>query len=271
MLGKWIIDNERVNHDLKSNIKIFDLLTNNLSENILIDIAKRVLISLCDPEDIKYICDGENIDYLENYVKNHVIPDKNSDFYPRKSFWGEIISAEILKDFRNHCIPIYKLRHKEKRNASMRSGADIVTCVKHENKVLIALSEVKTKGNIAASGIYKYRCEIEKAYTQLKKNDINEPEIIDYMIKILRYEGKNELAKLFKDDFKNFTNTHREFHIFMVMEKIRWDEDILRLFRNESINLPNLTINILLINDINKLIEDTYELIPKIAEEVINE
>lgn len=273
MLEQWINDNERKNHDLKSNIKVFDLSTNVLSKNILKNLAKRVLISLGRPEDIRFMCEGEDLDYLKEYVTNHVIPEEDikHNFYPRKSMWGEIISAEILKDFRNHFIPIYKLRHKEKRNAAMRSGADTVTCIKNENEISIALSEVKTKGDISSNGVYNYRIEMEKAYDHLKDNDINEPEVIDHMTKILRFEGKYDLAKVFKDYFRNFTNKNREFHIFMIMEEKRWGEDILRLFRNENIILPNLTINILLIDHLEDLIKNTYELIPEIAEEVIYE
>ncbi len=269
-MKQWVDDIEKVYDEVPYNIKVFELLIKDLNEDMIIDIAKRILISLGDPENIKFMCELDEIN-LKDYVIDHVIPDKDNKkiIYPRKSTWGEIIAAEILKDIRGHFIPIYRLRHKNKRNSAMQGGADVVTCVGSEKDFYISLSEVKAKGDLKSRGVYDYRIEVEKAYNHLKDTNIDEPEIIDHMIKILRFERKFELAKIFRGYFKNFKKSNKEFHIFMIMEKSRWGEDILRLFKNETIELPNLSINIFLINNLNQLINRTYETIPEIAEEVV--
>ncbi|MDR0911309.1 MAG: hypothetical protein LBM96_01740 [Methanobrevibacter sp.] len=283
MFTNWIDDVERVTHDLNSKIKVFDLKTIDISESILKDISKRVLISLCNPENVKFQCSGEDLDDLKKYIKNHVIPEKDSlkNVYIQKSTWGEIISAEVLKEFRNHLLPIYRLRHKEKKNFAMRSDADVLSCVCSNDNFFIALSEVKTNGDTYYSP-KKYQGIINDAYCHLLKNDIDEPEVINHMNNLLINEGKYDLAKIFNKHFKNFSKRKKEFHIFLIREKRRWKDDVLKMFKDncikckkkddeyEYITLPNnLIINIVLIDQLNEIINSTYELIPEIAEEVV--
>lgn len=48
-------------------------------------------------------------------------------------------------------------------------------------------------------------------------------------------------------------------------------EQIIELFKENITELPNLTINIVLINSLNELIDETYDTILNIAEELIND
>ena len=57
----------------------------------------------------------------------------------------------------------------------------------------------------------------------------------------------------------------------MIMEKSRWGEQIIDFFKKSPTELPNLTIDIVLINSLNDLIDETYEIILDIAEDVIND
>lgn len=186
--------------------------------------------------------------------------------------WGEIVSAEILNVFRNHLIPIYKLRYKEKKDQAMRGEADVVTCYLDDTPLIIAFSEVKTKGNIKQNGFYEYKKEMKKAEKELLKDNVDKPEILDYIHRILYTKNKNNsLFQIFDDAIKNPNSYKKEFHIFMIMEKNRWDEQIIEFFKENITELPNLIINIVLINSLNELIGETYEIILDIAEDIIND
>ena len=185
--------------------------------------------------------------------------------------WGEIISAEILNVFRKHLIPFYRLRHKEKQNQSMRGEADVVTCYLDDTPLIIAFTEVKTKGNIEQTGFYEYKKEMKNAEKELLKDNVDKPEILEYVHKILSYDDKYELLQKFDDAIKNPNSYKKEFHIFMIMEKNRWGDQIIEFFKEKSTELPNLTINIVLIDSLNELIDETYEIILDIAEDIIND
>lgn len=79
------------------------------------------------------------------------------------------------------------------------------------------------------------------------------------------------MLQKFDEAFNNPKSYKKEFHIFMVIEKDRWGEQIINFFKENITQLPNLTINIVLINSLNELIDETYKTILDIAEEVIND
>ena len=241
-----------------------------ITKGIKKDIAKRVLLSLKDPMYLRFRFNNKTSEEIEKYV-NSILPNRNARFYPQKSTWGEIISAEILNVFREHLIPIYKLRYKERKDKAMRGEADVVTYYFYENTLIIAFTEVKTKGNINSNSSSEYKKEMGKAEKGLLKNNVNEPEILEYLCERLFDEKKYSLLQKFDYAYNNPESYEKEFHIFMIIEKDRWQEKIIEFFKEDVTELPNLTINIVLINSLNDLIDETYEIIPKIAEDIIND
>ena len=153
----------------------------------------------------------------------------------------------------------------------MRGETDVVTCDLNDNPLIISFTEVKTKGDIKNNGFYEYKEEMKKAEKGLLNNNVNHPEILDYICRRLYDEKKYELSQKFDEVFKNPNSYNKEFNIFMVMEKKRWGERIIEFFKENITKLPNLTINIVLINSLNELIDETYEIILDIAEDVIND
>lgn len=271
MLKLWIEENKIEKPDYPNKMEFYkfhEII--KITDEIKKDISKRVLLSLDNPMYLKYKFNSFNSDEIKNYLKKLSLPDENNNFNPQKSFWGEIISAEILTVFRKHLIPVYKLRYKEKKDQAMRAEADVLTYY-FDNHLIIAFTEVKTKGNIKKGGFYEYKKEMVNAEEELLKNDPEKPEILDYVCKRLFDEKKFNLLKIFDYAFNNPDSYKKEFHIFMIMEKDRWGEPIIDFFKEKSTELPNLTINIVLINSLNDLIDETYEIILDIAEDVIND
>lgn len=272
MLKIWIEENKIEKPDYPNKMEFYEFQEKiEITNEIKKDISKRVLLGLENPMHLKLRFDGLSSKEIKEYLMDSTLPNKNDPFNPQKSMWGEIISAEMLNVFKKHLIPFYRLRHKEKQNQSMRGEADVVTCYLDNNPLIIAFTEVKTKGNIKKNGFYEYKKEMKNAEKELLKDDIDKPEILEHMHKILIYDDKYDLLQKFDDAIKNPDSYKKEFHIFMIMEKNRWGEQIIEFFKEKSTKLPNLTINIVLINSLNKLIDETYDIILDIAEDVMDD
>ena len=271
MFELWIEENKLEKPDYHK-MEFFEFQEKiEITSEIKKDISKRVLLGLESPRHLKVRLNNLNSDEIRKCLVDSILPEKENRFHPQKSMWGEIISAEILNVFREHLIPFYRLRHKEKQNQSMRGEADVVTCYFGEGPLIIAFTEVKTKGDIKQNGFYQYKKEMQNAEKELLKDNVDKPEILEYMHKILSYDDKYELLQKFDEAIKNPNSYKKEFHIFMIMEKNRWGEPIIEFFKEKSTKLPNLTINIVLINSLNELIDETYEIILEIAEDVVND
>ena len=233
MLKLWIEENKLEKEDYPNKMEFYEFEEKiEITAEIKKNISKKVLLSLYDPEYLKIRFNNLNSDEIKKDLKESLLPDENALFHPQKSMWGEIVSAEILNVFRNHLIPIYKLRYKEKKDQAMRGEADVVTCYLDDTPLIIAFSEVKTKGNIKQNGFYEYKKEMKKAEKELLKDNVDKPEILDYIHRILYTKNKNNsLFQIFDDAIKNPNSYKKEFHIFMIMEKNRWGEQIIEFFK----------------------------------------
>lgn len=272
MLKLWIEENKVEKHDYPNKMDFYEFHEKiEITPAIKKDISKRILLGLESPRHLKVRFANLSSDEIRECLIDSILPEKENMFHPQKSMWGEIVTVEILNVFRDHLIPFYRLRHKEKQNQAMRGEADIVTCFLDDTPLIIAFTEVKTKGNIEQGGFYEYKKEMINAEQELLKDNVDKPEILEYMHKILVDDDKFELLQKFDYAIKNPDSYKKEFHIFMIMEKSRWGERIIEFFKQEITELPNLTINIVLINSLNELIDETYEIILDIAEDVIND
>ena len=270
MLKLWIEENKMEKPDYPDKMEFYEFQEIEITMEIKKDISKRVLLGLANPEYLQFRFNNSKSGEIRKYLIDSILPNKNVHFSPQKSIWGEIISAEILNVFRKHLIPVYKLRYKEKKDQAMRGEADVVTCYLDEGPLIIAFTEVKTKGDINGN-INEYKREMQKAEKGLLKNNVEKPEILEYMCKRLFDEKKYSLLQKFDEAYNNPLSYKKEFHIFMIMEKSRWGEQIIDFFKESPTELPNLSIDIVLINSLNDLIDETYKIILDIAEDVIND
>jgi len=264
MINKWLKEVKRVNTHY-SKFAVIDLTENDIQEELKElkkFLANQILIHLGSIERLRDMYKGEPKDKLGKYVSDCILPKKGACFNPEQSFLGEIITAEILEKIRKAILPIYKLRYKELRNKAMRGKADVIACNLLGDKPRIIFAEVKSK--------ITYKKKIaEEAYKGLINNNVDVPEIVDYISKILENDDKYNLASLFCKAIINPSFYSKDFHIFLIFEKGKWKEDILKNLNDIEIELPNLTLNLVLIDSLKDLIEEAYSLAPEVAEEIV--
>lgn len=264
MINKWLKEVKRVNaHYTK--FAVIDLTENDMREELKElkkFLANLILIHLDYPERLRRIYKDEPNDKLRKYISDLVLPNKNVLFNPEQSFLGEIVTAEILEKIRKAILPIYKLRYKESRDRAMRGKADVIACKILANRPIIIFAEVKSK--------ITYDKKIaKKAYEGLVLNNIEVPEIVDYISRRLEDRDEYNLVSLFDKAIRDPKSYSKDFHIFLIFEKDKWKEKILEILDTIEIKLSNLTLNVVLINSLKDLIKETYSLVPEVAEEVV--
>ncbi|GAA5818153.1 MAG: Pseudogene of conserved hypothetical protein [Methanobrevibacter sp. CfCl-M3] len=179
----------------------------------------------------------------------------NDGFSSKQSMWGEIIVGSVLEEVKKHLLPAYKLRHREVRDKAMRGKADLVSCKFENDRPIIIFTEVKSKRTYNKT---KDENICTKAYESLEKNDVESPEMINHISDYLEKEDKYDLMDIFDEAIRNPKSYSREFNIFIVMEKSIWDEIILENLNENELKLFDLSINILLIDSLKELVENSY-------------
>lgn len=264
MIDKWLKEEKRVKTTY-SKFAVIDLTENDIRKELKElkkFLANQILIHLDYPERLRRIYKDEPKDNLRKYVSGLILPNKDMPFNPEQGFWGEVVTAEILQKTRRAILPCYRLRYKELRNMAMRGKADVIACKIISNRPTIIFAEVKSK--------IKYDKKIAKeAYEGLASNNVDVPEIVDYISKRLQDQDEYDLLCFFDKAIIDPRSYSKDFHIFLIFEKYKWKEEILEILDSAEIELPNLTLNVVLINSLKDLIKETYLLVPEVAEEVV--
>ena len=261
MIDKWLKEEKRVKTTY-SKFVVIDLTENDIRKELKKFLANQILIHLDYPERLRRIYKDEPKDNLRKHVLEHILPNKHEPFNPEQGFWGEVVTAEILQKTRRAILPCYRLRYKELRDMAMRGKADVIACKILSNRPTIIFAEVKSK--------ITYDKKIaKKAYEGLASNNVEVPEIVDYISKLLEDRGKYRLVAIFDKAIRDPRSYSKDFHIFLIFERDKWREEILDFLDGIEIKLPNLTLNVVKINSLKDLIKETYLLVPEVAEEVV--
>ena len=252
---------------IKSNCE--ELLHDALSQG-LSDIAGFISSELITP-------DWEKIQkhIIDNYLESEILPDdkesdendkqKNQVKITRIGNFGESLAARLLIDFDGFWLPIYKLRYREKKNWSPRL-TDLCLFKKESDYTIVCYGEVKTKTT---------NCDKKlgiKGYESLSKEIlVTNPEILVFIKKILFETQQFEEAAFIKDIQYGKVRTIKQHNIFLIHEKSTWNEEILENLNLVDIDpkIENLTVRILLIDNLKDLIDNAYLTTGKAAKELL--
>jgi hypothetical protein len=239
---------------------------NNLDDPIVSYIGNLLINSHGDPrmiaDDIAMLLEDTEmlkLDIVEAHIKNNVLPGKDKQS-TRIGNFGEILAVQCLIDFEDFEFPIYKLRYREKRNWAMRLTDLFLVKKQNNGRMLICYGEVKTRSGVSyTSSIKKVAID---AHESLKKDDsVANPEILAFARNILYAQGKVEEAQILgKIQLKKIK--YDVIHIlFLIHDNSNWKEEILTELEQHDIDqrLENLNVNVLRINKLRKLIDQTYE------------
>ncbi|KKN20898.1 hypothetical protein LCGC14_0930770 [marine sediment metagenome] len=167
---------------------------------------------------------------------------------------GEMFFSVILREFHNYTIPVPKLRSKM-ITAQSQPRTDILALKIDQNNTIteVCYFEVKlrtTSDNYSATDSYLQLMDAFNSRT---------PSIIKFVASRL-YELNDPLC----DNFFSYLTQRRisgdidNFQIGLCYEKENWDEKVLENLEDTEIELPNLTTQILQIENLRALLNDIF-------------
>ncbi|MBF4468613.1 MAG: DUF1837 domain-containing protein [Methanobrevibacter arboriphilus] len=261
MIGNWLSETKRVKSKYKK-FNIYDLTEdeNKRDENLEKYLAEQMFIHLGYPNKMKRIYGNQDSSILKEHIYKKYLPPEGANL--KQSTWAEIVAADILEKIKSHILPIYKLRFRDKNNMAMRGEADIVSCKIEGEKPTLIFTEVKSRRT------YKKKVGVE-AYEGVVKNNKENPDIVNFVSNCLERENNYEFMELFDNALLDPKSYNKDFEIFIVIEKDVYKPDILDALHEEDINLPNLNLNLLLIDSMKDLFENTYKQVGTVAEDFV--
>jgi hypothetical protein len=249
----------------------------DLEDPILDDFANSLLTAHADPEMIKEECnilledlDVLNLDIVKQYIENHILPAQTSGVkgLARIGNFGEILSSMLLMNFQGFSVPIYKLRYREKKSWAMKL-TDLCLINRDETlvKPLICYGEVKTK-----SSQYNSNLGIEGHNSLVKDDALQDPEILKFFCTILYNSNKFEEANFFSRLRLGKIAYDKQYYLFLVHEKETWRDEVLEKLDTHPIDnrLENFCVSVILIQELRKVIDESYARAWKGVREIIN-
>lgn len=250
---------------------------NSSKEDELIKyLQKEVLLVYRKIEFYKFNLAEESEENIIKYVKEQVIPkDENPiDRNIRQGDWGEVLAALIVLKFQNLQIPINKLQWKFNKNKSV-FGTDLIAFNKGEQIKDIYYYEIKTRlnpQNKEGSESNKHFIAVLAYKTLLIDSQSPTESIADFLERLFFEKEEYEKALKFKDIIKHPENYQKKYEVFLIVEKnnfIKKMREILEELNNLSPKLDPLNITIVLIDNLEKLINRTWENIEKTLIEIL--
>lgn len=263
MIEDWLKYDEQENTDY-----VFKLIhiTENQSppdEKLIEYLQEKILTSYRRLDFYKFhLGETATEDEIRSYVKEQVIPKEKNQFdrNVRQGDWGEILAALIVSKFQNLEIPINKLQWKFNKDKAV-FGTDLIAFNKGEKIEDIYYYEIKTRLNPdKKEGKNPNRHYIAVwAYQSLYKDEQSPTETIANFLEQLYFEKEDyDAATKFQDIVKNPNNYNRKFELFLIIEKSKFIDEILKELNGLPPKLNPLNVTIVFIDNLGKLVKETW-------------
>lgn len=285
MLNGWFKETIRQSCSYKFKVKeITEATLPNVSdpEDMLInEFSRHLLVAHGDPVMIKNECeilleDLQDLNLqiirdqiIQGYVEQQILPSKEKGF--KLSTWignfGETLASHILMDSENFWFPIYKLRFREKRAWAMKLTDLCLIKVTDLAKPLICYGEVKTKSSTCDKDLGI------KGHDSLVKDDaLQDPEILKFFCTILYDRKAFDEASFFSKIRLGKIDYDKQYRLLIIHEETTWDEEILSNLDNHDLSssLIDFSVNVVLVNQLRKVIDESYSRSWKSVESILN-
>ncbi len=254
MISRWLSHDARSPNDY--NFVVIDVLDGKpIDPSELVDyLSTRLVDGLVSPERLSLILERAGLAKLLAVLRDRVVNRRLSVLI---GDFGEIVAAEMLKEFDQYVIPIAKLRFREKRNWPMRLTD--VFGFKHDGghitELCLCEAKTRTRWNVECEEVGLEACrELEKEAMQ------RIPEIVEFVGDKLLLEGNFELVDLLDsfllaDDPGQFP---RHCTVVLLFDSGIWQETVLARIADEDISLPDLSVKAVRVAQLRHLIDGSY-------------
>lgn len=272
MLKNWLLPKPRIPSPYKFSVvdiyeqkKADDQTASTLGNYLLLSHGNPKMIE----EEIKLLVEDTtilNLNILKEYLEKEILPKKKK-ISTRIGNFGEILAANLLIEFEDFQLPIFKLRLREKLDWAIRLTD--ICLVKDHNKETptICYGEAKTKSDKADLDIGI------KGHTSISTEDALENiEVLSFICRWLYESEKTEEARFYSKIKLGKTTYNKRFDLFIIHNEATWKEDVLERLNNIEIDnrLTEFSVKVIHIYDLRALIDLSYEKCINAAEELIN-
>jgi len=277
MITTWL--QRKLRETAPYSFKVIDITENNqLDDLIKAYLGEQTLQQYRSLEFLKKRYESESPEDLISYLRNYVFSTTSYQIAKnvRSGDFGEILSTLVVEQLKNLTVPISKLRYKFNKDRSIFC-TDLISHNKGDTIQDITYYEVKTRTS------YSKQIGV-KAYEGLLKDEQKPTEFIaDFLDRLyldkaetLEIAGSIEeankyysISKQYGDIVKNPKAYNRSFEIIIIIEATLFKEDILTELDALTLELSPLEITIILVNDLNDLVEETFTNAEEAAKRIV--
>lgn len=272
MITNWLDYKQQTDRYIFKLIHVTEKATPD--DDLIKYMQEQIITSYRNIDFYKFHLEGATNTAIKEYVKNQIIPDDKNQFdlNVRQGDWGEILSALIVKYFQNLEVPTNKLQWKINKDKAV-FGTDLIAFNKGDKIKDLYYYEIKTKLNpndkVGESPNRHYITII--AHNSLLKDEISPTETIADFLERLFYERKDYAnARKFKDIVVNPHNYNKNYELFFIIDKKNFKKEILDDLDNLPPKLTPLNVSIIFIDNLQKLIEDTWKNIENLLVDILS-
>lgn len=235
----------------------------NVDDAFLEDLKEKVLLSYRSIEDYKFYLSESTEDEIKEYVTDYVVPQNAGiiDRIVRQGDWGEIVAGLIVANIQKLSIPIRKLRWKINKNKSV-FGTDLIAFNLGDPITDIHYYEIKTRvASHKKEGKAPDRNYISIiAHNSLaKENNMPNEMLADFLMRYYVEQKDYASAAKFKDIVKNPSGYKRNFELFFIVEKDQYTDAIFDELHKLPPQLSPLRVTVIIINDLQSIIDETWK------------
>lgn len=253
MLKEWVDVNSP---ESEFPFKIIEYLeSNSIKESIPEIFSKLLQENTVDNEFLKDLAKKPNWNW-EKVQSFFVIQSQPTNDNLKKGKFGEVCHGQILEEFYDYIIPIKKFQYQFTKGQSP-TGTDMVAIKMGEGKIS-ELCYVETR--LRTSDDYAAVSGAFNEIIQGRKERINS--VIKFILKEL-FKIKHELYDLLTE-YGIETAPKDKFRIGAIFEKDIWRPKHLENLRDVMQGSTlDLTVDVIKINNLEKLVNDSYEKVSK--------
>ena len=181
----------------------------------------------------------------------------------KRGTFGEVLAADLLKHFEGYDIPVAKMRFTIRANDS-QTGTDILALkVDGDGRVSeVCYGESKLRTNADTAAPLSGARQLEADY------NVRTPDILMFVANRLR-----ETAHPLYEPFVAYISDRRDLRdidrhrLVLVWERSAWTDGALQNMEDSNLDLPNLSVDVVLASDLAGLTNDVFERIGAATED----
>jgi hypothetical protein len=242
MFDKWLVDTSAGN---PAPLIALQMLTDSgqVDQDDVVDyLGHELLRNYVASGELATIFDDLGVPEVADHLVKHKFPTEDRI---RRGEFGEALTGALFRRVRRWCVPILKLRFKQRPNQPVQ-GVDTLAFRLRATPPVVAVPEVKTQTTKRLNIGTAAQKSLDKVLADL-------PSSITFVVARLVDRGSalaRHIARLLHEDH------HIERHIVLVHEDAQWDGRIID--RLTPVVTEHTEVTVIRLPDLRRLVTETY-------------